>query len=111
MSESNTKGLDELRRKVDELDGKMKALEGEHHVLFSELFPPQFLHQYTSFTSLDDLEQKAQQNGFTLDTLSGFTATPQDKWDEFIAQHSQFGSWQEMMNVGAADYARRQISL
>ena len=37
------KGLDEFKRKLDDLERRAKEVEGEHSVPFEELFPPNFM--------------------------------------------------------------------
>ena len=103
------KGLDDLSRKLKDLERNAKKLQGTHNVPLSELFSPSFIRRYTRFSSLDDLGRKAEERGFTLESQADWDNLPKDVWDAFIAEHSQFSSWQEMLNEGAADYTKRQL--
>lgn len=100
------KGLREVERKLDELARKAKALDGTNHVPLTDMFPPTFMQKYTSF---ETLEAMLTAGGFTAGTQEEWDAIPQEQLDAFVAQHSRFGSWQEMLNTGGTEWASRQL--
>jgi len=60
---SKLKGLDELRRKLEQLSRNAQNLEGP--VAFDELFPPEFMRRYTDFPTI---EAMIATSGFTLES-------------------------------------------
>jgi len=100
----NLKGLKDLERKA-------RALDGNHQISLSELFPPSFLQMHTRFASLADLEEKAAERGFSLASQEDWDSLPADQWDAFIAEHTQFATWKDMLGKGAAEWTARQLGL
>lgn len=66
------------------------------------------LAKYTSFTSLEDMIQKS---GFKLETQEDYDSIPEEEKNTFIASHSQFSSWQEMMETGSQEWIQRKLGL
>lgn len=90
------KSLRELQRKVKELDGERK-------VALSELLPDDFIRQYTNYQTLQEM----------LDA-SGIKNTEEignEEFSKFIATHTEFPSWEEMLQVAATAYYKRQLGL
>ncbi|MDP9309845.1 MAG: hypothetical protein M3R24_02940 [Chloroflexota bacterium] len=100
----DTRGLDEFQR-------KLKQLDGTHNVPLTELLTPAFLRQQTRFTSLPDFEQKATARGFKASTQAEWDSIPKHELDTFIAEHSRFHSWDEMMSEAGAGYMKRKLGL
>lgn len=102
------KGLRDIERKLDKLAEKAKSLEGTNHVPLSELFPPSFMQRYTSF---ETLESMFASGGFSANTQEVWNAISPERLDVFVAQHTSFGSWQEMMSTAGSAWAGRQLGL
>lgn len=105
----NLKGLDQLQRKLKDLERKARAVDGKHQIPLSDLFPPSFLRVHTRFSSLDDLEAKAREWGFSLGSQEDLDKLPTDQWDAFIAEHTHFTTWKDMLGKGAAEWTSRQL--
>jgi hypothetical protein len=103
------KGLDQLQRKLKDLEHKARVLDGKHQIQLSELFPASFLRAHTRFSSLDDLESKARERGFSLGSQEDWDNLPGDQWDAFIAEHTHFTTWKDMLGKGAAEWTSRQL--
>jgi hypothetical protein len=99
-------GLDKLQKKLDDLQRKAEALDGEHQVPFSELFNSSFMQQYTKYETFEAL---IEAGGFKVETPDDFKAIPDNEWDEHIAVTTSFSSWQEMMNQAASEWAKKQL--
>jgi hypothetical protein len=104
MPISRSGGLDDLRRKLKELERTKK-------VAFSELFPSTFLRKYTRFQSLTDMQKKAEAEGFSFRTEQEVEAIPSPEWEAFIKGHTRFRSWQEMLQTAGDEYAARKLGL
>jgi hypothetical protein len=98
----NLDGLKKLQQKVRELDGK-------HQIRLSDLFPPSFMRAHTRFSSLDDLEAKARERGFALGSQEDLENLLGDQWDGFIAEHTNFSTWKDMLGKGTAEWTSRQL--
>lgn len=97
-------GLKKLQRKARELDG-------QHQLRVSDLFTPSFLRAHTGFSSLDDLEAKARERGFAFGSQEDLDNLPGDQWDAFIAEHTRFSTWKDMLGKGVAEWTSRQFGL
>jgi hypothetical protein len=101
-------GLEDVNDALDTFNKKLDDLASEKTIPLSELFTPQFLSKYTSFTSLEDMVQKS---GFKVETQEDFESIPEKEWNTFIISHSQFSSWEEMMETGSQEWAQRKLGL
>jgi hypothetical protein len=99
-------GLDELQKKLNDLQRKAEALDGEHQASFSELFNASFMRRHTNFESIEAL---IEASGFKFETMDDFKAIPDQEWDEHIAKNTQFSNWQEMMNEASTEWAGKQL--
>ena len=72
-------GIDELRKKLDDLAKKADSLDGQH-IPVSELLSPSFVSKHTSFSSADELFEAS---GFKVETQEDFAAIPDNKWVTF----------------------------
>jgi hypothetical protein len=78
----------------------LKSLDGENSVPIKELMPDSFIQQNTEFTSFENL---LESSGFKVEELK-------DKgFSDFIASHTKFGDWQEMLDAAAARYVKRRL--
>lgn len=101
-----TSGFDELENYLKQLEQNVKDLENTKSVTFDELFIPKFMHQYTSFDTIDDL---LLAGGFEVNSSEDFKLIPDDVLDKHISEHTNFSSWQEMLNSAASEYAARKL--
>jgi hypothetical protein len=99
-------GLNEVQKKLNDLQKKAKALDGKHQVPFSELFNASFMRRYTNF---DSIEALIKAGGFKFETMDDFTAIPDQEWDDHIAKTTKFSNWQEMMSEAGAEWAKKQL--
>ena len=100
--EIKVNGLDGLSKKLKQMEQAAKELDGTHQIPVSELFTNSFMTEYTSFNSFDEL---LDAGGFVVNTSADFKAIPDDVFDQHIAMHTQFNSWQDMMTQAGKEYA------
>ncbi len=100
--------LDQLQRKLNDLERRAQELSGEHRVSFAELFPSSFMQRNTRYPSI---EAMVEASPWRVETQADFAAIPDDPWDEFVRGATSFGSWKEMMAAAAREYAARKLSL
>lgn len=101
-------GLKELERKLSDVKNRATELDGEHQVPFTELFNDSFMDKYTNFSSLEEMFQAS---GYNIESPEDFKAIPNEPWDEFIKNNSQFESWEEMRNTAAKEWMAKQLGL
>jgi len=102
----DSKGFDKLKKDLDKLQRRSRELEGENSIPFEELFNPSFLSKCTKFSSVDDMFKKS---GFTVNNQDDFKKIPDDKWDKFIAENSQFNSWQDMLDKASKEWMENKL--
>lgn len=105
------KGLDQLQRRLKDLERRARELDGQHQIPLADLFPPPFLRAHSRFSSLEDLEAKAHEQGFSLGSQEDWNNLPAEQWDAFIAEHTRFTTWKDMLGKGAAEWTSRQLGL
>lgn len=99
-------GFDEVRRTLDNLRRGAEALEGEHSIPLTELFPVDFLRKHTEFESLEDMFQAS---GFMVESREDFEKIPDDEWDDFVRSHTRFSSWKEMRDAALKKWVTRKL--
>ena len=100
--------VEDVLRKLRDLQRKAELLDGEHSVPMTELFPDEFILRNSEFTSIDELFEAS---GFNVETEEDFASIPDDEWDMFISERTRFSSWDEMKNAAAVEWAKRRLEL
>lgn len=88
-------GFDKLSKELSRLEKNAENLSKKESVTFSELFNRKFLSKHSSFTSFDDLAEKSP---FTINNEEDFKAIPDDEWEKFITESTDFSSWDDMQS-------------
>lgn len=96
---NNRGGLDKLLK-------NMKELEGSRQVSLGELMGPTFISAHSRFASLEEL---LAASGFKVETKEDFTAIPDEEWDVFIRENTDFESWVDMQRAAAGARAKAQL--
>lgn len=100
------KGFDELQNKLQELADKAEKLSCEHEVSFAELFVEEFMVKHTNFSSFNELLDASP---FEVNSAEDFKAIPDDEFDQYISQVTNFDSWESMLEEASCEYATRQL--
>jgi hypothetical protein len=96
---SNMKGLDKLKRNLENLDGT-------HEVGLSEIMTADFIAACSAFSGLDQLFSAS---GFKVDSAEDLKAIPDNEWDEFIVSNTTFESWKSMQDAAIEKYMKSKI--
>ncbi len=102
------KGLDKLQKNLNELEKKVKDIDGKHNVPLSELLDDSFISSCSSFSNLDDL---IKASGFKVESQEDFEAIPDDEWDSFIKSNTSFNNWHAMLQAATAEWAKKKLGL
>lgn len=100
--------FDNFERELEKLQNMFEKVEGTRSIPMDEILNPEFMIRFTIFSSLDDLIEKS---GYTVETEEDFERIPDKEWDEFISAHTQFSSWQDMLDLAANEYFQQQLDV
>lgn len=90
----------------EELLRAMKERLGET-MTADEMFTADFMREHTAFTSFDEMVAASPIAGTTLEQLAEDLQRPE--WDAFVAEHSRFPSWADMLSAAAQEEKRRRL--
>lgn len=101
-------GIQHVQKKLSDLSGRIKQLDGNHNVPMSELLTPEFLSGCSKFHSLTELFTGS---GFSIKSQEDFKAIPDDEWDRFIRLNTSFAGWREMLHAATAAWTKKKLAL
>lgn len=93
---------------LKKLQQGLRSLEEQQTIPLSELMAPSFISACSRFKDLGDLFDSSP---FTIATIEDFTAIPDDDWDAYIRQNTNYSSWSDMQQAAVADWTKRKLSL
>ena len=70
---------------------------------FNELFTSNFMSKHTNYKSFNEF---LSASGFT----QLFEDIPDNDWDIYVSQHSNFSSWEEIVDTAAEQYVSKKLS-
>lgn len=70
------------------------ANKEEDLILFTDLFTPEFMQQYTQFESIEEL---LLSGGFEINSEEDYEAIPDENIDAHVAKTTKFDTWKEML--------------
>lgn len=100
------KGLDKLEKELGKLQKRAEKLDGEHQVKLEDLFPPEFMRAHTQHPTM---EAMFEASAFNPQSQEDLEAIPQAELDTFVAETTDFNSWDEMMGRAAEEYFSKQF--
>lgn len=100
-------GLDELEDALDEMLGDVLKLGEINEIPFTALFPPEFMRLYSNF---DSIEHFFESSPWEVESQQDFLDIPQDPFDDYVANFTDFPDWQTMQKTAFNRYIERQIS-
>jgi hypothetical protein len=100
--------LDDLADQFGEMADNAEELDGENEVAFEDLFTEQFMRQHTDVTSFEEFIENSQ---WEVESEEDFEAIPEDEFDEYVNDHSDFDSWEDMLGTAGTEWMAREIGL
>lgn len=83
------------------IETSVGALGGE--VTLSDLFPPGWVRAHTD---TEDIGQFVRASDFEVESAEDFYDLPELEWDDYVAAHSEFGNWGEMLAAALDAYLK-----
>lgn len=99
-------GLDELEHELENVLSQIEEAGGE--VPMEELFTEDFMQSYTDFC---DLESFFTESPWTVKSESDFEEIPVEEFDAYVDEHTDFDSWDAMLQTGGREYLLRETAL
>lgn len=94
------------RSGLDKLIENAKEVEGQHQVKLVDLMNSGFISAHSQFADFDAL---LAASGFKVESAEDFAAIPDDEWDAFISENTDFESWLEMQKTAGAEYMKAKL--
>ena len=93
-----------LHRKRQPRLCRMTPFRQESRVLLNDLLTQDFLQACSKFTSMRELISASK---FQVSSKEDFENLPQKEWNQFIAQNTSFGTWQELLDEATYQWFKR----
>lgn len=78
-----------------------------NEIPFEQLFTQEFMQLYTEFESFEALLESSQ---WEVEEQEDFEAIPEDDFDSYVDEHTDFPSWEVMYQTAAERFLERQFS-
>ncbi len=102
------KGLNDIKRKLDDIGKKLKEIDGKNEVPIDELLSDSFISNCSKFSSAEEL---LNAGGFQIESNEDIEAIPQEKLDEFIRGNTTYKNWEEMLQDAIGEWVKQKIGL
>lgn len=97
-------GLNDFQKQLKQMQRGAKELSGSNQIPITDLFTDEFLRNYTKFQSFNDFEnQKIFKKYPTIEEI------PDEEMDSFVVDHSEFNSWQEMIESASSEFVIKKL--
>lgn len=98
--------------RIGEIDEKGERLRDRFDDLrddspLAELFPSGWMDYHTDF---ENFEAFLAASPWDVACAGEFDAIPTTEWTVYVADHTDFQSWEEMVEQAATDYVRRELA-
>lgn len=97
-------GIDKVKRQLQDFQKQAEEAAKPEDVSLSDLMPPAFMEQYTEYSTID---QMAEAYG----GIESAEDINSDEWSAFVAEHSQFSGWTEMMQTAGQLRIKKEMGL
>jgi len=103
--EFNTSGLDDFKREINDTIEKIESLDGAQ-VDFDESFTIEFMQNHAGVSSFDAFLKRGN---FKVEKQEDFEAIPDDVFDNYVKENTDFSSWEEMFDAATDEYLDSQL--
>ena len=100
-------GLNEQKKKLEEVGRKLRQIDGQR-IPITDLLTPEFVTKHTNFANAEEMFNAS---GFKVETNDDIAKIPDGKWDEFIRSSTSFSDWHKMLGSAGDEWAGKQLGL
>jgi hypothetical protein len=93
---------------VDELHERATALSEEGADALGVVFPPSFMQRHTDVESFEAFVEESE---WSVSSRAEFAAIPEGEFDEYVADRTAFGDFEEMLGQAGEEWMARQLGL
>jgi G3E family GTPase len=97
--------LDEVRRRLQELQRRAEAIQGNEGIPTLELFSERFMNARTSFSSFQTM---VEASGIDIKEDTNELDDRED-WSAFVAANTTFPGWKAMRDAALSEWMDRQF--
>lgn len=98
-TKTDMSGLKKLSKNLEELGNKKS-------IRLDELINDGFVSSHSKYRNFDELLSSSH---FNVETAEDFKAIPDDEWGIYIANNTNFNSWEEMQVSALRLYVKSQV--
>ncbi|MFC3477375.1 hypothetical protein [Halobacterium litoreum] len=99
-------GEGDVTAMVDEMHERASSLDGD--AAFEEVFTPGFMQRYTEVESFEAFLAESE---WDVSSKADFADVSESEFDEYVAERTRFGDWEEMMGRASEEWMARQMGL
>jgi hypothetical protein len=103
--EEGIKWANNFEELINNISDTLKQYDGQL-IGIDRLFTAEFMSQHTGFA---DFDAWIAAGGFQCETQEDFDGLPKDELDSYVAQSTDFNSWQEMLDASGAKWLQNQL--
>ena len=109
MTGFRIEGIDELLKKLDNIQRAAKKAGGQHSVPVKDLLTDDFMSRNTGFRNVQEMFDRSSQKMDSDDEVVKALKSPE--WNAFVAAHTKFSTWEDLIEAAGAEWMRKQMSL
>jgi hypothetical protein len=101
-----SKGFKEFGKEIKKLQKRVEEASKPESVSFNILFHEGFMSKYTNFSSIDEF---FEQSPFKVETEEDFEALDQTEFDKYVAEHTKFKDWNDMLSTAGQEHVAKKL--
>jgi len=82
-------------------------LNESNEIPLTELFPDEFMQLYTEYSSIEDFFDASP---WDVEGQDDFEAIPDDDFDEYVDEHTDFPNWEVMYQTAGKQFFERKFN-
>lgn len=85
-----------------------KEIDGDNEIPFNELFPSNFISTHTDYSTMEDFTSAS---GLDFSSQEAYGDIDESVLDNFVASHSTFDSWEDMLAGASERWIAKKLGL
>ncbi len=101
-------GLEDIQKKLSELQKNAQSLDGINKVPIDELCTVDFMKRYTEFQSIEEM---VSEGGINFKSEKEIKLETDEAWNTFVSKHTDFSNWASMLEEATVKWASKKLGL